>query len=197
MNVATGAIGAALDRIEGAEKVTGAAPYAYEHDIDGVAYGAIISSTIAKGAVVPWAKSQPPSPYYMQVLGSLAREFGFSLETPWRDLPEEIHRIILHGTEGRPVTLRGAGNPARPPTVCTKRTLASPTSGSWRSTSNGTPGIVMSVSPRLKVVEPTRPAPSYPWPAIRPPSTSIHAARRFASRNRSSARRRSRSPSSR
>ena len=34
--------------------------------------------SIKKGAVVPWAKSNPPSPYYMQVLGSLAREFGFS-----------------------------------------------------------------------------------------------------------------------
>jgi excinuclease ABC subunit A len=62
--------------------------------------------SIRKGAVVPWARSNPPSPYYMQVLGSLAREFGFELETPWQDLPEEIHDIILNGTKGRPVTLR-------------------------------------------------------------------------------------------
>src|SRR5205085_1424311 len=61
--------------------------------------------SIKKGAVVPWAKSNPPSPYYMQVLGSLAREFGFSLDTPWNDLPDEIHDIILYGTKGRPVTL--------------------------------------------------------------------------------------------
>jgi excinuclease ABC subunit A len=61
--------------------------------------------SIRRGAVVPWAKSNPPSPYYMQVLGSLAREFGFSLETPWNDLPEEIHDIILYGTKGKPVTL--------------------------------------------------------------------------------------------
>ncbi|MGN6374122.1 MAG: excinuclease ABC subunit UvrA, partial [Sphingomonas sp.] len=62
--------------------------------------------SIKKGAVVPWAKSNPPSPYYMQVLGSLAREFDFSLETPWKDLPPEVQRIILHGTRGKPVTLR-------------------------------------------------------------------------------------------
>src|SRR6476659_4704690 len=62
--------------------------------------------SIKKGAVVPWAKSNPPSPYYMQVLGSLAKEFGFELETPWQDLPPAIHDIILHGTGGRPVTLR-------------------------------------------------------------------------------------------
>src|SRR3954469_15416378 len=61
--------------------------------------------SIKKGAVVPWARSNPPSPYYMQVLGSLAREFGFSLDTPWRDLPDEIHDIVLYGTKGRPVTL--------------------------------------------------------------------------------------------
>ncbi|NYT42878.1 excinuclease ABC subunit UvrA [Sphingomonas sp. R-74633] len=61
--------------------------------------------TIKKGAIVPWAKSNPPSPYYMQVLGSLAREFGFSLDTPWRDLPGEVQLIILHGTGGKPVTL--------------------------------------------------------------------------------------------
>jgi len=61
--------------------------------------------SIKKGAIVPWAKSQPPSPYYMQVLGSLAREFGFSLDTPWADLPGEVKLIILHGTGGKPVTL--------------------------------------------------------------------------------------------
>ncbi|MEP9361226.1 excinuclease ABC subunit UvrA [Sphingomonas sp. KR3-1] len=61
--------------------------------------------TIKKGAIVPWAKSNPPSPYYMQVLGSLAREFGFSLDTPWRDLPGEVQLVILHGTGGKPVTL--------------------------------------------------------------------------------------------
>ncbi|WP_267382033.1 MULTISPECIES: excinuclease ABC subunit UvrA [unclassified Sphingomonas] len=61
--------------------------------------------SIKKGAVVPWAKSNPPSPYYMQVLGSLAREFAFSLETPWAELPEEVRRTILHGSKGKPVTL--------------------------------------------------------------------------------------------
>jgi excinuclease ABC subunit A len=61
--------------------------------------------SIKKGAVVPWAKSNPPSPYYMQVLGSLAREFGFSLDTPWNDLPEEVRDAILYGTKGKPVTL--------------------------------------------------------------------------------------------
>jgi excinuclease ABC subunit A len=62
--------------------------------------------SLKKGAIVPWAKSNPPSPYYMQVLASLAREFGFSLDTPWQDLPGEARLVILHGTAGKPVTLR-------------------------------------------------------------------------------------------
>ncbi len=62
--------------------------------------------SLTKGAVVPWAKSQPPSPYYMQVLASLALAYDFALETPWGELPEEAQRIILHGTGGKPVTLR-------------------------------------------------------------------------------------------
>ena len=61
--------------------------------------------SIKKGAIVPWAKSNPPSPYYMQVLGSLAREFGFSVDTPWGELPGEVQLIVLHGTGGKPVTL--------------------------------------------------------------------------------------------
>ena len=62
--------------------------------------------SIKQGAVFPWAKSNPPSPYYMQVLSSLARAFDFDLTTPWKDLLEEDRDTILHGTKGRAVTLR-------------------------------------------------------------------------------------------
>jgi len=61
--------------------------------------------SLKKGAIVPWAKSNPPSPYYMQVLSSLARAYGFSLETPWKDLEPDQRLIILHGTGGMPVEL--------------------------------------------------------------------------------------------
>jgi excinuclease ABC subunit A len=61
--------------------------------------------SLKKGAVVPWAKSNPPSPYYMQVLASLAAAYGFSLDVPWRDLPGEVQLIILYGTGGRKVPL--------------------------------------------------------------------------------------------
>jgi excinuclease ABC subunit A len=61
--------------------------------------------TLKQGAVVPWAKSNPPSPYYMQVLASLAKAYGFTLTTPWKDLAPDQQLIILHGTGGLPVPL--------------------------------------------------------------------------------------------
>ena len=62
--------------------------------------------SIRQGAVVPWAKSQPPSPYYMQVLASLGRDGGFDLGTPWRDLIPEQQALVLTGSRGRAVTLK-------------------------------------------------------------------------------------------
>src|SRR6266700_5155874 len=48
----TRAIGAPLDRIDGAQKVTGAAKYAYEYAVEGVTYVFPVQSTLAKGRVV-------------------------------------------------------------------------------------------------------------------------------------------------
>ena len=45
--VATRRVGAPLDRVEGREKVTGAARYAYEHPAEGVAYAVVVQATIA------------------------------------------------------------------------------------------------------------------------------------------------------
>ncbi len=61
--------------------------------------------SLKQGAVVPWAKSNPPSPYYMQVLTSLAKAYGFDLATPWNALEPDQKLIILHGTGGMPVEL--------------------------------------------------------------------------------------------
>jgi len=61
--------------------------------------------TLKQGAVAPWARSNPPSPYYMQVLESLAAAYGFDLTTPWNMLEPDQRMIILHGTGGMPVAL--------------------------------------------------------------------------------------------
>ncbi|MBK9432293.1 MAG: excinuclease ABC subunit UvrA [Sphingomonadales bacterium] len=61
--------------------------------------------SLKQGAIVPWAKSNPPSPYYMQVLSSLAKAYDFDLTTPWSALAPDQRLIILHGTGGLPVEL--------------------------------------------------------------------------------------------
>src|SRR5260221_7684210 len=48
----TRATGAPLNRIDGVQKVTGAAKYAYEYPVAGVTYVFPVQSTIAKGRVV-------------------------------------------------------------------------------------------------------------------------------------------------
>lgn len=50
-SLASSVIGAPLDRVDGREKVTGQAEYAYEHRVDGVAYAVPVVATIAKGSV--------------------------------------------------------------------------------------------------------------------------------------------------
>ncbi|MDD5621697.1 MAG: excinuclease ABC subunit UvrA [Actinomycetota bacterium] len=45
------------------------------------------------------------SNYYSQLMKSLAEEYGFDLNTPFRDLDEYTRRIILYGTDGKRVKL--------------------------------------------------------------------------------------------
>ena len=44
-------IGTPTSRIDGHAKVTGAAKYAAEHSVDGLAYAAVVTSTITKGRI--------------------------------------------------------------------------------------------------------------------------------------------------
>jgi xanthine dehydrogenase YagR molybdenum-binding subunit len=51
VTTATPSIGAPIDRIDGPEKVTGTARYAFEHGADNVVYATGVQSTIAKGRI--------------------------------------------------------------------------------------------------------------------------------------------------
>ena len=53
--------------------------------------------SINDGAIAPWAGSS--SEYYDRVLTALAEELDFSLDTPWRELPQEIRDAVLHGKD--------------------------------------------------------------------------------------------------
>ncbi|MFN8672265.1 MAG: excinuclease ABC subunit UvrA [Candidatus Sericytochromatia bacterium] len=54
--------------------------------------------SIADGALVPWSKSGTPAPFVNQILSSLCKDHGFSLNTPFRDLTDKQKEIILYGT---------------------------------------------------------------------------------------------------
>jgi xanthine dehydrogenase YagR molybdenum-binding subunit len=49
--LATRAVGSPLSRLEGREKVTGHAVYAFEHDVEGAVYASAVASTIAAGEI--------------------------------------------------------------------------------------------------------------------------------------------------
>lgn len=52
--------------------------------------------SLADGAVAPWSSNQK---YHVQLLTSLGREMGFSVKTPWRDLPEDVRQSVLFGQD--------------------------------------------------------------------------------------------------
>ena len=52
--------------------------------------------SLREGAIRPWSRST--SPYYTQTLDSLARHYGISTTTPFRELPEETREVILFGS---------------------------------------------------------------------------------------------------
>ena len=53
--------------------------------------------SIDEGALVPWANSS--SEYYASILSGLSEKFGVEMDVPWRDLPEEHKKLVLHGSE--------------------------------------------------------------------------------------------------
>jgi excinuclease ABC subunit A len=52
--------------------------------------------TLRKGAIAPWAKSS--SPYYVQTLSALGKQYKFTLDTKWKDLLKKTQEAILHGS---------------------------------------------------------------------------------------------------
>jgi excinuclease ABC subunit A len=53
--------------------------------------------SIREGAITPWAK-RVSSAFFMEILLSLARHYGFDVNTPWKKLPKKIKDVILYGS---------------------------------------------------------------------------------------------------
>ena len=67
--------------------------------------------SIAEGAitVLGWQSCTDPKSYTRAILDALAEEYGFDLNTPFQDLPENIQDMLIHGTNGREVTVHYKG----------------------------------------------------------------------------------------
>jgi excinuclease ABC subunit A len=60
--------------------------------------------SISDGAIAPWAGFR--SQYFDRVLGAVAGEYGFSVDTPWRKLRKRDKQAVLHGSGTRAIHVR-------------------------------------------------------------------------------------------
>jgi excinuclease ABC subunit A len=60
--------------------------------------------SILEGVILPWGE---PSGYVRKViLPSLARAFKFDLNSPWKDLPAAVKKVVLSGAPGKKLTFQ-------------------------------------------------------------------------------------------
>lgn len=61
--------------------------------------------SINEGAitVLGWQSCAEKGSYTRAILDALAKEYDFSLDTPFGEYPKEVHDILIHGTNGREV----------------------------------------------------------------------------------------------
>jgi len=55
--------------------------------------------SISAGAVAPWPEGRRSM--RMKMVANVASAIGFSLDTPWQELPEEARKVLLYGGGGR------------------------------------------------------------------------------------------------
>ena len=63
------------------------------------------SLSISQGAiaVMGWQSCTDKGSFTRAILDALAKEYNFSLDTPFQDYPQKIKDVLVHGTEGRSV----------------------------------------------------------------------------------------------
>jgi excinuclease ABC subunit A len=60
--------------------------------------------SLENGAVQPWRRAgKRMNIYYKAMLRSIAAHFNVSLETPWKNLPDDFKKVLLHGSGEIPV----------------------------------------------------------------------------------------------
>ena len=61
--------------------------------------------SISEGAitVMGWQSCTDKKSFTYAILDALSKEYGFSLDTPFKDYPKEVHDVLIHGTNGKEV----------------------------------------------------------------------------------------------
>jgi excinuclease ABC subunit A len=69
--------------------------------------------SLAGGAVRGWDRRND---HYFHLIQSLARHYGFDIETPWTELPEHVRHVLLHGSGAEAIEFsygKSAGKPRK------------------------------------------------------------------------------------
>ncbi len=69
------------------------------------------SLSLAEGAlaVTGWQSAKDTSSYSRCILDALAQSYGFDINTPYGELPDDIRYMLMHGTDGRVVKVKYRG----------------------------------------------------------------------------------------
>ena len=77
--------------------------YKMEFDVDLMIPDQSLSIDEGAIVVIGWQNVTDKKSYGRAVLEALGKEYGFSLDTPFRDYPKKIQDVIVHGTNGKSV----------------------------------------------------------------------------------------------
>lgn len=87
--------------------------YKMEFDVDLMIPDKSLSLSEGAISVMGWQTSKDEGSFTNAVLRALAKEYEFSMDTPYEKLPRKIQDIICHGTDGRRVNVYYEGQRGR------------------------------------------------------------------------------------
>jgi excinuclease ABC subunit A len=59
--------------------------------------------SLSEGAIAPWSLGTATTEYWNRLLEGLAKELGFSMDTPWEKLGSDVRQTVLHGKDHKVV----------------------------------------------------------------------------------------------
>ncbi len=66
-----------------------------------------VKLTLAEGAVRPWSKTTSRVSWYSRILEAVAKEYGFSVHTAVKDLPQKFIDVVLYGSGEKKILIQG------------------------------------------------------------------------------------------